>query len=241
MDPQGLPDRLSRISTMWTMVLRAHETEADQRAQARLLQHYGGAVYRYLLGAVHDADVAEELAQEFALRVVRGDFRRADPTKGRFRDYLKTALSRLVTDHYRARQAWPQRLSPDAAAPAASEGADTEARFLEHWRQGLLDRTWVALAEQNLTYQAVLRHRVENPDMPSARMAEELTAKLGKPLTADSIRKTLQRAHEKFADLLIEEVARSLENPTPDELRAELQELDLLKYCRSALERRTSG
>ena len=47
----------------------------------------------------------------------------------------------------------------------------------------------------------------------------------------------LQRAHAKFAELLLDQVAASLDEPTADDLEAELKALDLLKYCRSALER----
>jgi hypothetical protein len=52
------------------------------------------------------------------------------------------------------------------------------------------------------------------------------------------VRKAIQRAHEKFADLLVKEVEESLDAPTAAELTEELRNLDLLKYCRSALERR---
>jgi DNA-directed RNA polymerase specialized sigma24 family protein len=80
MDPDR-DDWLSQITTEWTMLLGAH---AGTAAAARPLQHallerYGGAVARYLLGAVRDPDVAADLAQEFAVRFLRGDFRRADP------------------------------------------------------------------------------------------------------------------------------------------------------------------
>ena len=80
---QSLDDRLSRISTMWTLVLQAHGGPADAAttAQRLLMQRYCGSVYRYLLGAVRDEDAAMELFQEFALRFARGDFRRADPQR----------------------------------------------------------------------------------------------------------------------------------------------------------------
>ena len=81
--------------------------------------------------------------------------------------------------------------------------------------------------------------RIENPDMSSARIAEELHATLGKPLTAAWVRKNLQRAHEKFADLLLDEVAASLEDAKGEALNEELRELDLLKYCQSAVARRS--
>ena len=37
-------------------------------------------------------------------------------------------------------------------------------------------------------------------------------------------------------DLLVQEVAASLDEPNVDSLRSELQELDLLKYCRTVFE-----
>lgn len=242
MDSGEIDQRLSRIVTMWTMVLRAHGMDGAgaQDAQCRLLDRYRGAVFRYLLGAVRDPDAAEELAQEFALRFVRGDFRRANPERGRFRSYLKTALIHLVTDYQRARQAAPRPLSPDAPEPAAppASDADSERDFTADWRQELLERTWRALAEYNPTYQAALQLRVENPDMPSPEMAGQLTERLGKLISAALVRKSLQRAHEKFADLLLDEVATSLENPGAEDLKNELTELDLLRYCRSAFDRR---
>jgi DNA-directed RNA polymerase specialized sigma24 family protein len=237
MSPVDQDDRLSRIATRWTAVFRAHgdaPTQAEA-ARQRLMLQYSGAAYRYLLGAVRDPDVAADLCQEFAVRFLRGDFRRADPGRGRFRDYLKRALSHLVTDHFRARQAAPAALAPDAPDPAAD--ATVEPDFAAGWRADVLDQTWKALQDENPTFHATLLLRIENPDLQSPQMAERLTAELGKPMTPENVRKTLQRAQAKFADLLLDRVAESLDDPTAD-LEAELRELDLLKYCRSALARR---
>jgi RNA polymerase sigma-70 factor (ECF subfamily) len=68
-------------------------------------------------------------------------------------------------------------------------------------------------------------------------MAEQLSATLGKPLTAAGVRQTLHRAREKFADLVLEEVLHSLATPTVEQLEEELTELGLLDYCRPALKR----
>jgi RNA polymerase sigma-70 factor (ECF subfamily) len=242
MNSVELSQRLSRINTLWTMVFQAHAASGDQdevqQAQCILLERYRGAIFRYLLGAVRDAEAAEELAQEFALRFVRGDFRRADPKKGRFRNYLKTSLSRLVTDHHRARQQAPGPLAPSVIGGAPAE--DDEPSFAANWRQELLERTWQALAEFNPTYHAALHLRIEDPELPSAQMAAQLSEQLGKPISAALVRKSLQRAHDKFADLLLDEVALSLETSSPSEMEQELKELDLLRFCRSALERRKS-
>jgi DNA-directed RNA polymerase specialized sigma24 family protein len=119
-------ERLSRISTQWSLIYQAHWGGADAAAaaQCQFVQRYCGAVYRYLLGALRNEDAAEELFQEFALRFVRGDFRRADPERGRFRDYLKTALVHLVTDHHRRRASRPRPLPGDHPELNAAEIAE---------------------------------------------------------------------------------------------------------------------
>jgi DNA-directed RNA polymerase specialized sigma24 family protein len=239
MDRHELDQHLSRVSTMWTMVMEAHggETDSAAKALAGLAQRYSGVVYRYLLGAVRDPDAAAELSQEFALRILRGAFHRADPTRGRFRDYLKTALIHLVDDYHTAQRSRPRPLRHDVPAGPPQEVPDTDPDFLANWRAELLERTWKSLADAQPTYHAVLLFRVENPEVPSPEMAEQLAARLGTSMRPDQVRKALQRSHAKFAELLVEEVATSLEAPSRDELADELRELDLLKYCRSALER----
>jgi RNA polymerase sigma-70 factor (ECF subfamily) len=228
--------RLSRISTLWSAVTQAHRGPADAAgaAQRLLLERYAGAAYRYLLAAA-GGDAADDLFQEFALRFLRGDFRRADPQRGRFRDYLKTALIHLVHDHRRAEQRRPLELRDDVQPARALSGADEERTFLDGWRADLLDRTWKALAAANPTYHAVLHLRVDNPEATAASLAESLGEQLGKAIDAAWVRKTIQRAQRKYARLLVDEVKASLAAPTPEAVRQELLDLDLLKYCRSAL------
>ncbi len=240
MDRDELDQRLSRMSTVWTMVFEAHGAEAvaASAAMSGLALRYSGVVNRYLLGAVRDPDAAAELSQEFALRILRGAFRHADPSRGRFRDYLKIALIHLVDDYRAAQRSRPRPLPRDGPVSPAPASPEPEADFLQSWRTELLDRTWKALATAQPMYHAVLLFRVENPDVASPRMAEELGARLGTSLRPDQVRKALQRSHAKFAELLIDEVAITLGEPTREELAEELREVELLKYCRSTLERR---
>jgi DNA-directed RNA polymerase specialized sigma24 family protein len=239
MDLDSLNQHLSRISTLWSLLQQAHAgpDDAATAAQRVLMQRYLGAVYHYLLGALRDQGAAEELLQEFAARFLRGDFRRADPRRGRFRDYVKTALIHLVNDHRRAERARPGPLPSDLAGPSAADAEDDARRFLDSWREELLTQTWAALAEGHPTFFAVLDFHVRQPDVTSAQMAAELSTRLGKPCTAGQVRVTLHRARAKFAELLVEEVARSLGRPEAAELVQEIRDLDLLKYCRNALER----
>jgi RNA polymerase sigma-70 factor (ECF subfamily) len=246
MDSVSLNQHLSQIQTLWTLVQQAHADTPDEvrAAQQRLLERYGGAVRRYLLGALRDEDAAAECFQEFAYRLVHGDMRGADPGRGRFRHFVKGVLFHLVADHHRKRQRLPYQQHSDTPEPAAEPStADQDREFLASWRDEILARSWVALErdekESGKPLYTVLRFKVDHADLPSARLAEELGAKLGKQLTAAGVRQTVHRARERFADLLLDEVVQSLDSPNAERLEGELIDLGLLEYCRPALERRS--
>jgi DNA-directed RNA polymerase specialized sigma24 family protein len=240
---------LEEIETLWSDVFRAHQgpEEAARSAKARLMLRYIRAVRRYLVGVLHDADAAEELTQEFAVRFLRGDFVRADPRRGRFRDFLRTSARNLVNDYYRRRKVRPIPMPPDALDPANpdsdSSTSDLDRQFLQGWRKELSRSAMAALAlHQSRTGQPfhdVLGLKTDHPELTSAQMAGFLSIHLGRPVNSGWVRQTLRRAREKFVDLLLDEVALSLEGPTPEELEQELIDLDLLDYCREGLRRRS--
>jgi RNA polymerase sigma-70 factor (ECF subfamily) len=235
---------LNRISTLWTLVGQAHGRleEAATTARRELLERYRRAVHRYLLGALHDPHSADELTQEFALRFMQGDYHGADPKRGRFRDFVKGVLFHLLAAYHKQRRRHTP-LPAEGWEPAAAgpDIPDLDQPFLDSWRDELLNRAWKALEQiQQQTGQpffAVLRFRAEHPDLRSAQMAEQLTVQLGKPATAPWVRQTLHRARDKFADLLLQDVAQTLHNPTAEGLEQELIDLGLLAYCQPALAR----
>jgi RNA polymerase sigma-70 factor (ECF subfamily) len=238
---------LSSISTLWSVVRLANQGPADdtRAAQQQLLERYGGAIRRYLLGAVHDQDAAEDLFQEFALCLLQGNLGGVDPGRGRFRDFVKGVLSHLVAKYHKHGRRRPQPFGsrqpePVVEAPTHSE---LDHSFLTSWRDDLLARSWDGLAriedQTGQPFYTILRFRAEHPVLSSAAMAEQLASQMGKPLTAAGVRQTLHRAREKFASLLLDEVAQSLEHPTTDQLEQELLELQLLEHCRPALQRRS--
>ena len=234
---------LSRITTLWTVVFQAHrgQGEAVTAAQEQLLGRYAGAIYRYLMAALGDPHAAEELAQEFALAFVQGNFHGADPERGRFRDYVKTAVLNLVRKHRRRESRQPANLAAEVdIAAAPTDNADD--LFLTGWRDELLARTWETLAqadhESGQLFHTMLSYRTQHPEVSSAQMAEELSRSLGKKLTAAGVRQTIHRARAKFAELLLDEVGRSLETGDLDRIELELIDLALLAYCQDALKAR---
>jgi RNA polymerase sigma-70 factor (ECF subfamily) len=233
---------LGDIATHWTVVRRAHAgsgTEAD-RAREELMERYSGAVYRYLRAALRDEHAADDLFQEFALRFLRGDFRNADPERGRFRDFVKTALYHLIVDHQNRRRSAP--LPAAECADPAVPNQQFEQEFLDSWRAEILSRAWRALDESSRAsgqpFYQVLRLRSEMPELSSAEMAERLGRDLGRSLTREWVRQNLRRARDRFTTLLIDEMACSLAEPSRERLEQELIDLGLYAYCQDALKQR---
>ncbi|MCI0462896.1 MAG: sigma-70 family RNA polymerase sigma factor [Gemmataceae bacterium] len=239
MERQTGAEQLSQISTAWTALRQLHSGSgvAANEALQLLVERYRGAVYRYLLRALGDAAEAEYLTQDFFLGMLGGRFRHADPDRGRFRDYVRTSLFHEVSRSRRRRRKLPLTqtdLGPGWDA-ALAEGAEAERLFNEGWSDELLARAWDALRQARPAFHVVLRFRADHPEMSSAEMAEALQGQLGAGLTADTVRQTLHRARERFAELLLAEVAHSLEPATPEAVEEELRELGLLNYCQAAL------
>jgi RNA polymerase sigma-70 factor (ECF subfamily) len=243
MDDASLGRPLDQISTLWSVVRLAHGgAPAAAEAQRLLLLRYGGAVHRYLLGALRDNDAADELFQQFSLRLLRGDLKSADPERGRFRHFVKGVLFHLIADHHRQR-VHTGRLPDDI--PDESDPAVADREFLQGWREQLLNGAWKALAhlqrQTGQPFHSVLLCRADHPELSSAQMAELLSASLGRPVTAAWVRQNLHRARDKFAELLVQEVLHTLERPTVDQLEEELIDLALFEHCRDAVARYRAG
>jgi DNA-directed RNA polymerase specialized sigma24 family protein len=247
-DPNNLNQHLSQIETHWSAVFQAHQGGSDEanRALAALVQRYGGAIHGYLLSSLRDADAADELAQEFALRFLRGDFKNAEPTKGRFRDFLERAVYHLMVDYQRARRTQPRRIGEDGIEPISPASdpweSELDRQFVESWRDQLLARSWAALdqvqARTGQPFADVLRLNVDSPELRSAELAQRLSERRGCLVNAGWIRLNLHRARDIFVKTLIDEVKHSLRKDASPSLEDELSELGLLEYCRSALKRR---
>ena len=244
MDRSDPNERLSEMSTQTTLLFQAHHgtpEEADQ-ALGLLMLRYSGAVHRYLLKAVGDPEVAKDLNQEFSVKFLSGGFRSFDPTRGRFRDYIKRSVHNMMVDHFRKKDP-ARRFDTDMERTTLGDPGLVafDRDFLVSWRQDLLDRAWSSLEDlerrTGQPYLQVLRMRVARPQFRSPELAEALAPKLGRSMTPGNLRQTLHRARDKFAEFLIDEVRISLREPTRDEVEEELGELKLLEFCKPVLKR----
>lgn len=244
-----MPDepRISRIETLWSVVRSANSDDSVDSGAARqqMIDRYGTAIRRYLLGATRNEDLADDLFQEFAVRFLTGKYASADASRGRFRSFLKTILFRLVAEHHRRngrdRSVTMGSRLPDAAVDEEAEGADRE--FNQVWSDELLKKAWAGLAQleerSGRPLFTVMQIKVENPELRSADIAKQASRTTGKEVTTGNARVILHRAREQFADLLVDEVSQSLDTDDTERITEELIDLNLLAYCKPALERRS--
>ena len=161
------------------MLVAGPATRSKPRRR-RSCERYCGAIYRYALKVLGEADLAEEACQEFALRFVRGDFRHADPAKGRFSDYVKTAVIHLLNEVRRREQDRRRAIALESGVveavltPPPVEPEDSE--FQQLWRKELLNRAWHEMERQQPAsgppYHAVLRIKADQPDLTAADLAD---------------------------------------------------------------------
>ena len=190
------PSRLDAISTRWTLLRQAGCVGGTSTAAARdaLVLRYVPAIRRYVGAIVRNEQDADDLAQDVVVRLLAGDFAGADPERGRFRDFLKTAIRNMVRNHWGRQKR--RRSARFDLSQVAADAADDE--WLGHWRHNVLDAVWKALekCEQEQPDSAahtVLRLRTEYPDESSPQLAARLSAKLGKPIRPDATRQKLHR------------------------------------------------
>src|SRR5262249_24089153 len=150
----------------------------------------------------------------------------------------------LVHDHYRRRKVRPSTVAAELPEPVAppEPSDEPDAEFLKSWRMELFSRAMAALAEyQQRTgrpFHDVISLRSGHPQLTSSALAALYAARSGKPVGDIWFRQNLRRARGCLADLLLDEVAASLEGATDEVLEQELIVLDLLGYCQDSLRRR---
>lgn len=235
----ALASRLEGIPTRWSLVQLAHATSPQNATAARqvLVLRYAKSIRRYVGGIVRNSEDADELAQEVVMRLMKGDFAGADPTRGRFRDLLKTATRNMVHNHWAKAN---RRKTADADLDLVGKDDADDPQWVVEWQTNVLDHAWQALKEferKSPTSPAytLMKLRTEFPDASSDELAEKLGAKTGTAVRADACRQMLRRARLRFAEALVTEIGVGLADPSPTRVAEELAALGLLEYVQDFL------
>ena len=219
--------RLTDIPTSWTTIRIAHTSgEGSSKAMGDLIGRYHDAVGRYLRLKLRDENLADEVTQEFFTKLLENKLAGADPSKGRFRDYLRTVLHRLIIDHFRGRKL--QQLPPGDILDPNTPDVD----FDQVWRESVIKRVWSRLETYEVTtaknrYATVLHLRVGSPDAPIEELAHKLGGQINAKVTPEAFRKTLQRSRSKFLELLIQELRETIHPAEAEDIEAEIYDLGL--------------
>jgi RNA polymerase sigma factor (sigma-70 family) len=218
---------LGNISTHWSALSNP----------GQFVVRYAGAIRHLLYQILRNSHDADDVLQDFLLGVTQHGFPCAQPGRGRFRNYLFVAVRNAALKYLekkRSRQQREERLDPAAAATGPGE------EWVEEWRRCILNRALAALHHHqrqsagNLAH-TVLTVRIEHPDADSSFLAEETSRRCGRTVRADSYRQHLHRARRLFAQMLLDEVAQTLEAATPEQVTAELIEVGLMPYVQPYL------
>lgn len=218
---------LDEISTCWSSISNP----------VQFVLRYSRAIQKYVQAIVKNPQDAEDVTQEFLTKVFEKSFCPQNVSAGRFRNYLRGAVRFVALNHWRQRR--PEQLSDEVAHSLLQPEESSETVWITEWRTCLLDRVWQELelhenqkqADGNLYYSA-LRQYTENPQASSEDQAAALSVKLGRPLRADAYRQQVSRARKKFAQMVVQEVRRTLQHPTDETLQQELMDLELWDYVK---------
>lgn len=241
------PSRHDFGQTRWSDVIDGQrDGEAGDQARNRFLERYHGAINRYLLSRLGDPHAVDEVYEIYVDRVKENHpfLRRADREKGHFRHYLRRVLQNLIIDYYR-RKKGPKPVSPlmddDFVAPPLTD--EQEEQFRREWVNELMFHAWRALEEKSRAnekpYYDLMLFKAQNPQARSREIAEHFSKAWSKPLTEANVRQILHRGQDLLSDLLLEEVAHSLEQrlespASADQVEEELIELKMLDDPRRA-------
>ena len=91
------------------------------------------------------------------------------------------------------------------------------------------------MTPDSLAYFVMKLHSEFGTQAESPELAQRLSEQLGRTIRAAAYRKQLSRARRLFAELLVREVALTLEAPSTDEVEAELTETGLMSSIRQFL------
>src|SRR5262245_3716350 len=220
-------ERLTDIDTIWTTISSAHTPgPQSQAAMEDLVGRYHDAVTRYIYLKVRDKHMADEVLQEFWTKLLTGKLAGADRSKGRFRDYLRTVLHRLIIDRFRSKK--HQSLPPGDLLDTSRPDED----FDRVWREAVINRVWSRLETYEATtpknrYATVLQLRRDYPSASIEEIAEKLSEITHTPVRPEAFRKNLQRARAKFIELLIHELRETIRSGRIEDVEAEIFDLGL--------------
>jgi len=230
----ALPGRSDFPTTRWTLVAAASD---PQRKEARsalvsLCEGYWYPLYAYVRRRGYPADQAQDLTQEFFVRVLDGRYLgRADAEKGRFRAFILTSLKFFLADEADRNRA-QKRGGGNVLSLEISSGEERYQRdpahnetperiFERRWALSVLERV-VEKLRNEFVHHGRLEHferlkvfLLGQSDAPYAELAREMNTSEG------ALKVAIHRLRKRYRELFRQEIADTVADPA--EVEAELR------------------
>src|SRR5262245_51712694 len=229
-----LPGRSEFPQTRWSLVVAAgnpHQKEA-RPALVSLCENYWYPLYAYLRRRGHPADQAQDLTQEFFIRVLQGRYLdRAAPENGRFRAFLLTSLKFFVADEEDRNRA--QKRGGGALLPLEfSSGEERYQRepahdetperiFERRWALAVLDRVVEKLRDEFVRhgrpehFERLKVFLLGHSDAPYAALARDMNTSEG------ALKVAIHPLRKRYRELFRQEIADTVADPA--EVESELR------------------
>jgi RNA polymerase sigma-70 factor (ECF subfamily) len=238
-DLPSVPAGAERFATThWSLVLAARDRAAPESrdALAALCATYWYPLYAFVRRRGHDADQAQDLTQEFFVRLLEKDYLQVvDRDKGKFRAFLLAAFGHFLLNEYDRAKA-QKRGGGREFIPLDFEAAEgryslepahaltPERLFERRWALTLLDQVLARLRAEMV--QAGKEQLYENLKVylmmdTSAESYAGLAEELGQ--SAGAVKVAVHRLRKRYRALLREEIARTVDGA--EQVEEEIRDL----------------
>jgi RNA polymerase sigma factor (sigma-70 family) len=226
--------------TRWTVVLaaREHDSPKGQAALEELCRAYWYPLYAFARRLGHKHEDAQDLVQGFLARLLeKRDLRFVAREKGTFRSFLMAGIKHFAINEWKKSQADKRGggqtvLSLDftegeaAYALVAADTMTPERQGARSWAleilKNALNRMREEFAKAGKSSQFEAFKELLAYETASANYAE--LAKLT-GLTEGSVPVVLSRMRKRYHQMVRDEIAQTMENPTEAEIKEELRQL----------------
>src|ERR1700677_4249185 len=229
-----LPGSSQFPTTRWTLVVAAGDPRRKEAgsALASLCENYWYPLYVYVRRRGYSADQAQDLTQEFFIRLLEGRYLdRADPEKGRFRSFLLTSLKFFVADEEDRNRALrrgggavlPLEFSSGEERYQHEPGHDEtpERIFERRWALTLIDRVVEKLRDEFVEhghaehFDRLKVFLLGQSDAPYAALAGKMNTSEG------ALKVAIHRLRKRYRELFRQEIADTVADP--GEVESELR------------------
>jgi RNA polymerase sigma-70 factor (ECF subfamily) len=221
-------------TTRWTLVVAAGDPNRKEARSAlvSLCENYWYPLYAYLRRRGYPTDQAQDLTQEFFIRVLEGRYlNRTDPEKGRFRAFLLTSLKFFVADvgdRNRAQKRGGGALLPlefpsgeERYQREPSHDETPERIFERRWALSVLDRVVEKLRDEFVRhgrpehFERLKVFLLGHSDASYATLASEMHTSEG------ALKVAIHRLRKRYRELFRQEIADTVADPA--EVESELR------------------